>query len=981
MRKVAPLLVTALVVLFTVVAPIFANSPLGSTASASAGSPAPPPPPSVVFGSAHNLGWLGLKCTGFSATETLGKDCKKTESNLGSYEKGLGCENLFFTATDPGDSSVKLDKWYINKVNFAACYAKAQNKLDHIKSSRCSHFKKDDGDKSNWTYCTLEEDRMAASVGCKSGDNGGGLFKKSGGYYTQNPSRIAECQAKVDAVGAIQTGRPPGETATQTAKEIAKGNNFNGSSSDGSGGTTGADNEKLQCENSAFALGWIICNIIDGLVAVVEKIDTIITDQMEIKTSTIFCQDGDTCKAYYEAWQSFRNIALGLMVLAALLAIISEALGMEILDAYTIRRALPRVLIAAVAITLSWPLMQFAVQMSNDLGFGIRHLIYAPFTGLNSSIDITFGGSLATAFFGGVGYLLVGAMGILTYVGTAILAVLVAVLVLILRQILITLLIILAPVAIVAYILPNTQKYYKIWWESFIKALLMFPLIAGMIAAGRIFSAVALSTTNGGTVTGFNQLIGFVAYFAPYFMIPLTFKMSGAAMGALGGAVQARAQGGFQALSKKRGEVRADRLQRARSGGIYKGNGFVARNLNRLGSYTLDADEQIVGDIGSGRRLGRLTGGLGKRLLGSQASKMGDDIGSAANKQTLKAAQEIPMQYAGALAALGMLDEKSIVGSGITSPAGRAALIERFGNKGKDGKWDGTYRGIRDNDYQDTMAMANILTEHGDEGSDAQMAGMELTQHAGALSRLKLNPETQRATIGSVSAAIAASEGKLTAADIAKRQNDAVAAGKGDPMARQVAAAERQQLQKLGAAQNQAVREGKGIRTKRDGTAYSVWEQQEKTDLVTGEPIPDGNGGYVMEWDPNAEVALVTGKDAAQAGGKGDYFDETRAATIHFAEVKADGKRTANGEKIVQQLLKQRGTWGGNDPAAKVKIEETLEAIGYGPEVLERMDRGGGEPEAVKAGEGAKKPAPHDGPGAPPSMGGVTGIGPGPSIT
>src|SRR5204862_5967758 len=108
---------------------------------------------------------------------------------------------------------------------------------------------------------------------------------------------------------------------------------------------------------------------------------------------------------------------------------------------------------------------------------------------------------------------------------------------LVLLQILIMILVILAPVAIITYILPNTQRVYKFWWDAFSKALLMFPLIAGFIAAGRVFSAIAIANSDGGAL---GQTIGFVAYFAPYFLIPATFRFAGGALSQLGGFVNDR---------------------------------------------------------------------------------------------------------------------------------------------------------------------------------------------------------------------------------------------------------------------------------------------------------------------------------------------------------------------------------------------------------------------------------------------------------
>ena len=85
--------------------------------------------------------------------------------------------------------------------------------------------------------------------------------------------------------------------------------------------------------------------------------------------------------AFKAAWNSFRLLALGIIVIAGLLMIISQALGFELFDAYTIKKTLPRILVAGIGITLSWQLLAFFVTFSNALGIGVRALIYSPFPG------------------------------------------------------------------------------------------------------------------------------------------------------------------------------------------------------------------------------------------------------------------------------------------------------------------------------------------------------------------------------------------------------------------------------------------------------------------------------------------------------------------------------------------------------------------------------------------------------------------------
>ncbi len=338
------------------------------------------------------------------------------------------------------------------------------------------------------------------------------------------------------------------------------------------GSGTGAPS--LTCSPGANPLDWLLCAAVQGMVNIINPLANLIYSQLSVGTSgntgapdQIF-GNGASAKDYKSAWDSFRNISLALMVIAALVVIISQAAGFEILDAYTIRKVLPRFLIVAILINLSWPLMQFFVQLTNDLGYGIRWLIYSPFSDLKAS-SLSGGGDFAITVVAGGAIVALGTFGLLSFAVTGALSLFVAYITLVLRQILIIFLIIIAPVAIVAYILPNTQKYYKTWWESFSKALLMFPIIAGIIAAGHAFAAVALSGPNGGSAI--NQFIAFAAYFGPYFMIPATFRFAGAALGAASGMINKQAQGGFKGLQGYRKSRAKGNWEKTQSGKRFKG--------------------------------------------------------------------------------------------------------------------------------------------------------------------------------------------------------------------------------------------------------------------------------------------------------------------------------------------------------------------------------------------------------------------------
>ncbi|HEU4914725.1 MAG TPA: hypothetical protein VFT16_05000, partial [Candidatus Saccharimonadales bacterium] len=81
------------------------------------------------------------------------------------------------------------------------------------------------------------------------------------------------------------------------------------------------------------AVTFLVCSAIDTGSYVVGVMDSVIGNLLTVDTTDLF-NDSDTNNAYHTAWNSFRAFALGLIVIAALIMVVSQAAGIEILDAY-----------------------------------------------------------------------------------------------------------------------------------------------------------------------------------------------------------------------------------------------------------------------------------------------------------------------------------------------------------------------------------------------------------------------------------------------------------------------------------------------------------------------------------------------------------------------------------------------------------------------------------------------------------------------
>lgn len=319
--------------------------------------------------------------------------------------------------------------------------------------------------------------------------------------------------------------------------------------------------------------GWILCPILDFANVLYDWMFGIIRNLLFIPEATYNNSEG-----LKTSWNNMKNIASAIIVLVALVMIAAQIFNFEFISAYTVKKALPRLVIVAIAIQLSWYIFTLLIQITNGVGAGIYNLLTLPFdTGdilndigrQNSSV-----GSGSQAFSGLLALTGLGAGAIATIVMAlspggwmtlvlvsigAIVSMLVALITLIVRKMLIITLLVLSPVALALWILPGTQKVWSSWWQLFSKLLLMFPLIMILFAAGQIFASTLANIDESGIVGSVNLIMLVVAFFAPLFLVPATFKAAGGIFGQISGFINGvgkKASGADWGLRRKRDAYR-----------------------------------------------------------------------------------------------------------------------------------------------------------------------------------------------------------------------------------------------------------------------------------------------------------------------------------------------------------------------------------------------------------------------------------------
>ena len=328
-----------------------------------------------------------------------------------------------------------------------------------------------------------------------------------------------------------------------------------------------ASDEPPSCESTGGALAWIMCPFIQALADALDSTyDNIIKPLLVIKPINL-TEPGQDDTNTFEIWSTFRIYGNIILIIALLVIIFSEAIGGGLVDAYTVRKTLPRLLVAAILINLSIYIVALAVDVSNIVGIGIQSLLEAPFRAADAfEVQLGFGAAAAAAAGGiGMGALLgAGAaiwasgmlagfleMFLLFFLIPAFLGIMAVMITILIRTGLIIFLTIISPVAFALYCLPNTEKYFKQWWDLLFRTLLVFPIIAVVFAMGNIL-AVTMSSTASGITGALTQIMSIFALILPLFLIPFSFRMAGGIMGQLSGIVQDRKNGLSAPLKKFR---------------------------------------------------------------------------------------------------------------------------------------------------------------------------------------------------------------------------------------------------------------------------------------------------------------------------------------------------------------------------------------------------------------------------------------------
>ena len=298
-------------------------------------------------------------------------------------------------------------------------------------------------------------------------------------------------------------------------------------------------------------IGWIICPLSNWLADGIDYMYSALQEFLKTKPLETTNQNS----GIYLAWVIMRNISNVAFIVAFLVIIYSQLTSVGISN-YGVKKMLPRLVIAAVLVNLSFTICAILLDLSNIAGYafqdafmGIKNTIST--VGENTGVGWTWsevivmilsngalaGGVVATVAMGAE--LLPLALSALVGIGLVLLLVL---LIMAARQALIVILIIISPLAFVCYLLPGTEKWFKKWRDLFLTMLVFFPAFAVIFGGAQLAGIIIIQNATGAN-GGIMQILGMVVQIIPLALTPIILKLSGGLLGKFAGFVNDKNKG------------------------------------------------------------------------------------------------------------------------------------------------------------------------------------------------------------------------------------------------------------------------------------------------------------------------------------------------------------------------------------------------------------------------------------------------------
>ena len=322
-------------------------------------------------------------------------------------------------------------------------------------------------------------------------------------------------------------------------------------------GDGGGEEEKNSC--GVDGIGWLVCPLMSFAGSLGDASYSAISYFLSIDTEIFKEQPNGGLE---QAWKFFRDIANAVFAVIFLWVIFSQISNVGVSN-YGIKKILPRLIIGALLVNLSFYLCRLAVDISNILGFSLKGVLEGAASGVSTqSAEVgTFNTLIVDGLaLVGIGLFIFLAVSIPTIMAL-LLALLVVLVILIVRQAAVILLIAISPLAFAAWLLPNTENLFKKWVSMLRGLLIVFPVISLLYGAGKLAGAVlaAVGTDDPNNPKETMQVAALAASILPLGATPFVLQSSlnslgniGAKIGRMGANAHSRFAGNAKGAAKRR---------------------------------------------------------------------------------------------------------------------------------------------------------------------------------------------------------------------------------------------------------------------------------------------------------------------------------------------------------------------------------------------------------------------------------------------
>ena len=279
--------------------------------------------------------------------------------------------------------------------------------------------------------------------------------------------------------------------------------------------------------STPWAFDWLVAPIQEGLTDLVELLTDWVTNSLEWAVGGELIQ----------IWTAFLPIANIAFAIVFIIVIYSTATGAG-LNNYSIKKIMPRLIIVAIAVNVSYYICVALADVSNIIGANVGSLFPALSNTPSDSFGIITNNILSE----------IDGVGIVIFIfissGIVALSILIIFLVITARYVVLFLLVVASPLAIVCALLPQTEKWFRKWLNTYVQMLVAYPIF--MFAWSAIEwiqdSPLLLSmnsvSEDGLTVVLIGDIISILLPIAPVFLIIPAMKLGGGLVSKISGGIQ-----------------------------------------------------------------------------------------------------------------------------------------------------------------------------------------------------------------------------------------------------------------------------------------------------------------------------------------------------------------------------------------------------------------------------------------------------------